>query len=85
MVEASFITLAPERTGLFRLSRRIDDWVRQSANTTKPTALRIINNMPKLLIIPRQDTAVGYYRQELPARILRKLGYDVLFDLTVMA
>lgn len=39
--------------------------------------------MPKLLIIPRQDTAVGYYRQELPARILRKLGYDVLFDLTV--
>lgn len=36
--------------------------------------------MPKILILKRQDTAVGYYRQELPARALKALGYAVTLE-----
>ena len=32
----------------------------------------------KILMVHRQDTAVSYYRQTVPARILRMLGYEVL-------
>jgi len=35
---------------------------------------------PRILIILRQETAVGYYRQELPSRVLKSLGYTVDFD-----
>ena len=35
---------------------------------------------PRILIILRQETAVGYYRQELPSPVLKSLGYTVDFD-----
>lgn len=37
---------------------------------------------PRILIIHRQQTAVGYYRQHQPAKILRRLGFEVDHDET---